>query len=288
MQNEFGGNWTLEKLDTLQRYLTSYTSVFKNKSFRLIYIDAFAGSGSISLTHQEEQDEDFQSFVIGSPQRALEIKDRAFDRLIFVEKSTDRYRQLDELRTQNSDRDVQVINFDANQFLETLIIDQSQWRGVVFLDPFATEVRWATLERIAGFCALDTWILFPVSAIARMLPISRKPDDISEAWALRLTEIFGDESWRDLYSQSAQLSFFDDERVERDPGIEGIVTVYKKKLKNLFGDRFLDESMTLRNSRNSPLFEFFFCVGNPSGIGPAKRIAKHLMRMGERSHGNSF
>ena len=35
----------------------------------------------------------------------------------------------------------------------------SQWRGVLFLDPFATQVKWSTIERIAGFNALDTWIL---------------------------------------------------------------------------------------------------------------------------------
>ena len=45
--------------------------------------------------------------------------------------------------------------------------------GVLFLDPFATEVEWATIEKIASFNALDTWILFPISAITRMLPRSK-------------------------------------------------------------------------------------------------------------------
>ena len=32
------------------------------------------------------------------------------------------------------------------------------------------------------------------------------------------------------------------------------------------------------NSKNSPLFEFMFCVGHPAGIGPATRIAQHILK----------
>ena len=46
-QMSFGGQWTLEKLGILKRYLDAYTTVLKNQSFRLIYVDAFAGEGSL-------------------------------------------------------------------------------------------------------------------------------------------------------------------------------------------------------------------------------------------------
>ena len=58
-------------------------------------------------------------------------------------------------------------------------------RGVLFLDPFATEVEWSTIEKIAGFKALDTWILFPVSAITRMMPRSKNPTTISTEYGVR-------------------------------------------------------------------------------------------------------
>ncbi|MDE2780141.1 MAG: three-Cys-motif partner protein TcmP [Chloroflexota bacterium] len=274
--NRFGGDWTAEKLRILESYLDAYTTALKNQPFKLMYIDAFAGSGSIDLGPREEETRDL---IEGSAQRAVTIVDKPFDRLVFVEKDPNRFRRLERLRTANPERDIRTERSDANDYLEHLNEIWQQWRGVLFLDPFATEVNWETIERISGFNALDTWLLFPASSIARILPRSKRPEDVSEGWTIRLNKIFGDESWRDLYSQSPQLSFFEEDRMERDPGVEGIVTIYKRKLKGLFRDRFLDESITLKNSRNSPLFEFMFCVGSPSGIGPAKRIARHLMRM---------
>ena len=96
------------------------------------------------------------------------------------------------------ERNVVIENSEANEFLYGLDEDWLRWRGVLFLDPFATEVEWRTIEKIAGFKALDAWMLFPVSAIVRMLPRSKRPDDITGGCVTRLTKVFGDESWREL------------------------------------------------------------------------------------------
>ena len=274
MPGSFGGQWTVEKLDILRSYLDAYTTALKNQPFKLMYVDAFAGTGDIS---PPLADDDARAFIDGSARLAIDIDNRPFDRLIFVEKDTQRYNQLVTLRQENTDRDIRTENADANVFLSNLQENWRTWRGVLFLDPFATQVEWATIEKIAGFNALDTWILFPISAIARMLPVSKNPDDISEAWADRLTKIFGDESWRGLYHVSPQLSLFGDQAHQRDPGTDGISKIYKDKLKGLFGQRFMETSKTFMNSKNSPLFEFVFCVGNENGIGPAKRIASHIL-----------
>ena len=93
-------------------------------------------------------------------------------------------------------------------FYKDLQEDWRYTRGVLFLDPFATEVKWATIEKIASFKALDTWILFPTSAITRMLPRNKKPDDLSPSFAESLTKIYGDESWRELYQTPSQTSLF--------------------------------------------------------------------------------
>lgn len=148
---------------------------------------------------------------------------------------------------------------------------------MLFLDPFGTQVDWSTLEAIAGY-KLDTWILFPTGTIARMLPRSRIPDDISLEWARTLTRVYGDERWRNLYKWSPK-DLFGESRLERQPGVNGLRKIYKERLKELFGRRFLDQSRTLKNTRNSPMYEFMFCVGNDSqaAIGAAKRIAKHLV-----------
>jgi len=144
---------------------------------------------------------------------------------------------------------------------------------VLFLDPFGTQVKWSTVEKIAIYEAFDTWILFPVSAIARMLPRTRKPDDIDVGWSVRLTEVFGNDSWRGQYQESRQLSLFGKPGFQRKPGVDRLCDIYKARLVSAFGSRFLqDSSRTPKNSTNSPLFEFMFCVGNPSGIEPAKKL----------------
>lgn len=271
----FGGYWTRKKLDILERYLDAYTTALKNIKFKLMYIDAFAGTGDIG--RRQLEDEDAKMLIEGSASRALKINDKPFDRLIFVEKDHDRYRQLRNLCQKNSGRDIRIENADANSFLANkLQEDWKKWRGVLFLDPFATEVEWKTVRHIARF-KLDVWILFPTSAVIRMLPKSRKPD---QKLAGTLTHVFGDESWRNLYSVSPQRSLFGgEEEYQRYSGSLEIIKIYKKNLCNLFGKRFMEKSKTLKNSKNSPLFEFIFCVGSSSSkaISLAKRIAKHLL-----------
>ena len=277
---KFGGDWTRKKLNILERYLNAYTTALKRKSFSLMYIDAFAGTGDIGRRQQE--DKEAKMLIEGSAIRALKINDKPFDRLIFIEKDRDRYWQLRNLRQQNSGRDIRIENADANSFLvNKLQEDWKKWRGVLFLDPFATEVEWKTVRHIARF-KLDVWILFPTSAVIRMLPKSRKPDDISSKMTRSLTRVFGNEIWRKLYSVSPQQSLFGgEEEYQRYSGSLEIIKIYKKNLRNLFGKRFMKESKTLKNSKNSPLFEFIFCVGssNPKAISLAKGIAKHIINM---------
>ena len=166
----YGGSWTLEKLGILERYLDAYTTTLKNQSFKLMYIDAFAGTGQVMLSND---DGDATSFLRGSVQRAIEIENKPFDKLIFIEKDPARCTDLENLCEAHPDRNTIIENSEANSFLRGLREDWERWRGVLFLDPFATEVEWSTIETIAGFNALDTWILFPLSAIARMLPRSK-------------------------------------------------------------------------------------------------------------------
>lgn len=275
----FGGAWTIEKLNILEHYLNGYTTALKNQPFKLMYIDAFAGTGQIALAGRRDE-VDFHRFVSGSAERAVKIDDKPFDKLIFVEKDSEHCAELKALHAMYPERDLSIENSEANAFLSNLREDWYNWRGVLFLDPFAATVEWSTIEKVAGVEALDTWILFPTSAITRMLPTSNIPEEISQGWATRLTRVFGDGSWRDLYREKPQGNLFGKIERERDRGVNGLVTLYKRRLKDLFGARFLDKSCTLKNSKNSPLFEFLFCVGSrsPKAIAAAKGIAQHILK----------
>ena len=269
----FGGQWTVEKLNILERYLDAYTTALK-KNFKLVYIDAFAGSGQVDLGNP---DPDASAIISGSAELAVHIDSKPFDRLYFVEKSAESCRQLESLKTKYPNRDIRIENSDANTFLHELDMDWRAWRGVIFLDPFATEVDWSTIEDISRFNALDLWILFPSSAIARMLPRTRTPDAVHLGWARRLTRVYGGPSWRRLYEQTRQLSLFESPGLEREPGVEGLLGIYRENLEKLFEDRFMKKSRTLRNSREGPMFELLFCVGNRKGIDHAKKIANHIL-----------
>ena len=158
-------------------------------------------------------------------------------------------------------------------------MDWKSWRGVVFLDPFATQVEWSTVERISEFAALDMWILFPTSAIARLLPRNKTPDEINPKWAERLNGVYGDQSWRCLYKPASQLTLFGEQESERATGVDGLLRIYSEKLGSAFGSRFMAKTWTLRNSHGSAIFEFLFCVGSPSprAIDLAQRIAGHIL-----------
>ena len=65
-------------------------------------------------------------------------------------------------------RSVSVYCGDANEKLEQIIHEQD-WRynrGLLFLDPYATQVNWTTLETVAQTKSIDVWYLF------RFLPLS--------------------------------------------------------------------------------------------------------------------
>ena len=95
----------------------------------------------------------------------------------------------------------------------------------LFLE-FATEVKWATIERIAGFNALDTWILFPVSAITRMLPKSRRRNFTGMGQAANAD--FGDESWHNLYQEDPQGNLFGGVEYQREPRRRRLISLYKE------------------------------------------------------------
>lgn len=125
-------------------------------------------------------------------------------------------------------------------------------RAVVFLDPFATEVSWDTIDKLASTGKVDCWILFPLSAIARMMPTANEP---SEQLTLQLDRIFGGrEHWYEpVYHLHDQLSFFKNNlEKERKPGSELIAYCYRKRLEKVF-IKVAPTSRKLLNSKNSPI-----------------------------------
>ena len=277
----FGGPWTQQKLRILSLYLDAYTTALKNQPFRLIYVDAFAGEGSWRPGSAYTTDyDDFRELHKGSPRIALGITEKPFDRLIFIEKDSQRFELLRKLHEEFPRRDIEVLNEDAEialpAFCQDLRIDE---RAVVFLDPFATEVSWAMVEGMARTQKIDCWILFPLSAIARMMPRKNEP---SAELSNQLDRIFGGrEHWQDFYSSSPQprlpLQLFEDELKQiRSSDSSQIAQRYRDRLESTF-EKVAPSGREFKNSKNSPIFQLFFAASNPNGAKIAVNIAKSII-----------
>ena len=261
----FGGEWTLEKLELLEKYLNAFTTALKNQPFQLVYIDGFAGTGKVEIKRSGAK-----KCVDGSAQRALDVTDRPFDKLYFVEKDSELCEQLQE--NMKDDR-CEVRNTDFNVFVKDLGKNWTTTRGVLFLDPFGAAVDWSTMERIADL-NIDAWILYPWSTILRLLPTEDLPSGRS-GWAKRLDRFFGGNVWRRLYTTKQERIDEGESHRLRESAKE-VSQLYKKQLQELFGDRFLDETHLLKSSKNV-LFEFMFCAGNPRGRELAHKIAGDIL-----------
>ncbi len=280
----FGGPWTQEKLEILRRYLDTYTTVLKEQPsadtpFRLTYVDAFAGSGSYQVTSSDQLVEyrDFDTFRQGSARIALDTEDRPFDRLIYIEKNRKFISSLQSMKEANTHRNIEVINRDANLVLPDICSRMSSLdRAVIFLDPFATDVDWTTVQAIADSKKVDCWIWFPLSALTRMMTRRQRPN---AALSRKLDRIFGGrEYWEsELYHLAAQQPLFgDSELVSREPQ-DRIAEVYRNRIGSVFS-AIAPTRRKFLNSRNSPMFELIFAAANPTGARRAIPIADYLLK----------
>ena len=271
----FGGSWTGQKLDILQEYLGLYTTVLKKQSFNLTYVDAFAGEGSYAV-ESDEYDE-FVEMRDGSTRIALETDNRPFDRFLFIDVDSTATDSLRDMIHEYPGRQVDVVQGDANVEIPKFC-ERMRWndRAVVFLDPYATSVVWTTIEEIATSEKVDCWILFPLMAVARMMPNNREPD---EANAQRLDDIFGGRKfWQENYRDTLQPSLFDQSLGrERPRGSDQIAERYRHRLSTVFHS-VASTGCTLRNSKRAPLFELMFAAGNPKGGPIAIDLADNILK----------
>ena len=277
--HSFGGSWTQEKLEILRRYLDAYTKALKNQRFNLIYIDAFAGTGSWQPGSAYSPDDygEFNEMLKGSPIIALDIVDKQFDKFIFIDTKPEHIESLTSLKTETPDRNINVINSDANVAIPRICSAMGPLdRAVVFLDPYATQVSWTTIVSIAQTGKIDCWILFPLMAITRQMPVGREPDP---KWVANLDRIFGGRNyWHDFYAPAKQPSLWNQgNELEREEGSDKIAEAYRERLKTVF-IRVAPTRRVLKNSTNSNLFDLFFAASNPQGADIAVNIADHILQ----------
>ena len=279
---KFGGDWTAKKLNIFTSYLDAYLIALQNQKFNKIYIDAFAGTGEIETS-------DGEAYLAGSAKRALSAE-RRFDHYYFIESDESKASELEhtiDTEFPHLKRFTTVYRGDANEKLGKIIndIDWRFSRGLLFLDPYATQVDWATLECVAVTKSIDVWYLFPFSALNRMLPKNGKYG----SWENTIDRLLGDNSWRtEFYKKDPQLSLFDlgvidggeeEDRLVKDASLEHIKEYIISRLETTF-PCVSNNPRIFKNSKESTMFLFCFAISNESVAAQrlALRIADHILK----------
>lgn len=287
---KFGGRtWTQDKLERVRKYLVAYATIMRKRDFRFAYIDGFAGTGYHELKADEEEGRNLfdevnepavTEFLDGSARIALQVVPR-FHKYIFIEKSRRKTLELEKLRTEFPDKDGDIIiaNADANCYIQELCLqrDWSKRRAVLFIDPFGMQLSWETVSAVARTQAIDTWILFPVSAVNRLL---KRDGNIPAAWRQRLDTMFGDPGWFDVFFPEQKLPLFYEEGGggrRKTADLDSIGKYFNQRLESIFAG-VAPNPYTLTNTQGCPLFLLCFAAANPNAVAPALRIAQDILK----------
>lgn len=287
-EHNFGGNWTLVKLELLKQYLSMFNKALRSQPsssnpFRRIYIDAFAGTGQCAITVDGER-----LNIDGSAKIALEVKPQ-FDALYFIDMKKRHVRALSMLAQNNNTRNIEVCSGDCNEQIGAILskIDWQSSRAVMFLDPFGMSVRWETLELIAATGAIDVWYLFPLNAVCRQA--AHRFDKVDQAKSDSLTRLFGTENWiEEFYVETGQTDLFSDGKEgghrERKVDQKQIQQYAKKRLKARFPVVLDPLQLPIHGS---PLFSLFFMSSNSNdkAVALTTKLAGYLLMHGH--HGVS-
>lgn len=263
----FGGHWTKEKLAIINDYLGFYTTAMSKLRVKLVYIDAFAGSGKTVLADQTKVD--------GSAVISLQYN---FDEYYFIEIDEGRIKELKEvIETRYPDKinSIHIINGNCNDELKRVLSSLTKYqRGIMFLDPYALELDWTVLDAASKTGILDIWYLFPVNALTRNLPRDKQYTDATSA---KIDSILGTHDWESsLYQENPQLTLFGQTNYDR-VNFDELVKYVTGRLSSTFA-YVSPKSRILKNSKNSPLFILYFLMTNnsPKAIGLGSKVVSQI------------
>ncbi|WP_081629235.1 three-Cys-motif partner protein TcmP [Methylopila sp. M107] len=294
-KNEFGGPWTEIKLDAIEYYLQCYLNAMTRTPFNLWYIDAFAGTGrrlrkrTIGGLEQNRIIETIEEEVEGSVLRALKLQP-PFHHFVFIEKDPDFHAALENAVGQPVSAKVECLKGETNLVLRREF-SQDEWqgrraarRGVVFLDPFALQVEWKTLEVLASTKALDVWYLFPLRDVTRQL--AKSYNGIGPK-APKLDSVLGPAWSTDLYAfplkeAPVQTELFDlgdtEQFAERVGDQSHIERWFKTRLELIFAH--VSEPLPLFTDPSRQAFSLFLAISNPdrSAIDLATKFSGYVSK----------
>lgn len=287
--SQFGGEWTLQKLHIIDEYLKSYSRVLKYQNVKKIYIDGFAGSGKTELKDGKTIDlpllgvheEQTSTIVDGSALLSLKYD---FDEYYFLELDKNRIEELKaniSLSYPQKLQKVHFVNGDSNQTLLDVVNKITvRDRCLMFLDPYALELNWITLETISKCGVIDLWYLFPLSLIR----LINKDGNINDGNKEKITKILGTDDWvKQLFVYSPQISIFDKPTKQRI-SYKAVIDYILSRFKTIFPYVSPKSKMLINVQKNAPMFLLCFMMTNTSikAVSAADRIVKSVVESTEK------
>jgi three-Cys-motif partner protein len=276
--NQFGGDWTENKIEILVEYANAYLKIMNSYATRynwkLLYFDGFAGSGFIKKGNQENQ-----KMIVGAAKRILELSEpRTFDKYYFVEKESD---NVELLKSNTKDifpeKEIYIVNTDCNEKIkslsEFLISKQGKnHKTLAYIDPCGMQLNWESLKALEKL-SVDVWILIPTGmGVNRLLKNDGK---ISDAWLAKLEIFLGMEKKEILdcfYNERKISTLFGEDIIttKEDKAIEKSADLYKERLNKLF--KYVSTPYILKNNSNSTMFHFLMASNNQHAVNIANDI----------------
>jgi three-Cys-motif partner protein len=109
----------------------------------------------------------------------------------------------------------------------------------------------------------------------------RNPDEVSESQSVRMTQFWGDDSWRDIaYDRIPTL--FNDEVLQKNSN-QTILMAYIERLRMKAGFKFVATPIAMKNSMGAVIYYLIFASNNSIG----NKIANSILRK-YRSQGIQF
>jgi three-Cys-motif partner protein len=283
--NNFGGDWTENKIEILVEYAGAYLDIMnvyaKKYNWELLYFDGFAGSGFIKKGTEEDQ-----RLIVGAAKRILEIEDpRPFDTFYFVEKEPNNAKLL-ERNTKElfPEKDIHIVPTDCNEKIISMSSFLAGPKGknykvLAYIDPYGMQLNWASLETLQKQ-SVDVWILVPTGmGLNRLL---KNDGNISEAWLKRIEKFLGmptEDILKYFYKETVQHTLFGEETIKskEEKAVEKSAELYQSRLGNLF--KFVSEPYVLKNKSNSIMFHFLMASNNKTAVKIANDIIQKYNRL---------
>lgn len=249
------GFWTKQKLQILEDYLQGFATASKTTRDR-IYLDLFAGWPTNVSRETSEP-------LLGSVHRALGARP-PFTRLCLFELPPKAERLEAEVRRAYPGRPgIAVYPGNCNETIDQALQDLWSARFAptfAFIDQFAAEVHWTTLEKISRFrdgrTKAELWILFATGQYPRGLNIHGGV--INARYGGAVTAMLGSDQWWDIAVARR------DQKLTAAEARAEWVNLMRWRLENRLGYA-VTYPFTMRNTGGHEIYDMIFATDHPAG-----------------------